>query len=40
MRIDRYTGKGWAKGGVREKGGEVVSEPVKPKPHYWGITVH
>lgn len=21
-------------------GGEVVSEPVKLKPHYWGITVH
>lgn len=23
-----------------KKGAEVVSEPVKPKPHYWGITVH
>lgn len=27
-------------GGGGKKGAEVVSEPVKPKPHYWGITVH
>lgn len=31
-----------ARGGRDCKGriDEVVSEPVKPKPHYWGITVH
>jgi len=26
--------------GLRGRNDEVVSEPVKPKPHYWGITVH